>query len=118
MTMNSKYLENLATQVAAGVCVKAAASIVGCSESHAYTLAGCDEFKMRVSQLRSSITSQAVGKLSAAASQAVDVLVELMGPDNEPKDRLAAAKAVLATLGPLSDHSELRSRLDEIERAA
>lgn len=117
MATESKYLDNLAAQVAAGVSVKAAASVVNCSVSHAYTLSGKPEFKAKVAELRSEITSQAVGKLSQAASQAVDVLVELMGPDNEPKDRLAAAKAVLATLGPISELSELRERLDALEAA-
>lgn len=114
----SRFFEPLAIHVAAGHHVKESSKLVGCAEQTAYNLSGSSEFRQRVGELRSELTRQAVGKLSAAASQAVDVLVELMGPDNEPKDRLAAAKAVLATLGPISELSELRERLDALEKAA
>lgn len=115
MSENSKYLENLAAQVAAGLTIKAAAVVVGCSESHAYTLSGSGEFKRRVSDLRSQATSAAVGKLSDAAGRAVDVLVELLSDDNEPKDRLAAAKSILQLMGPISELAELRARIDALE---
>lgn len=110
----SKFFEPLAVHVAAGHSVKDASALVGCAEQTAYNLSAAPEFKQRVGELRSSITDQAVGKLSAAASRAVDVLSELLD-DDDAKNRLAAAKTILSMLGPLSELSELRERLDALE---
>jgi hypothetical protein len=88
---------------------------VGCNVQTAYNTSAQPAFKQRVAELRSEITFQAVGRLSSASSQAVGVLVELLGDEHEPKDRLAAAKAVLSMLGPVSELSELRSRIDALE---
>lgn len=111
----SKFFEPLAVQVAGGQSVKAGSEVVGCQIQTAYNFTARAEFKQRVAELRSEITFQAVGRLSSASSQAVSVLVELLGDEHEPKDRLAAAKAVLSMLGPVSELSELRSRIDALE---
>lgn len=111
-----KYFELLATAVAGGQSIRDAASTYNCSPSHAYHLSNTEEFKQRVFELRAEITSEALGKLTQAATMAVDTLVELMAVDNAPPVRMNAAKAVLANLGPLSELSELRARLDAIER--
>ena len=50
-----------------------------------------------------------------AASQAVATLQELLKPEHEPSVRLNAAKAILASLGPISEANELRARIDAIE---
>ena len=111
----SNYFDNMTAMVAAGATIKAAAAMCGCSESHGYTLSRTPEFRRRVADLRTEATSAAVGKLSEAASRAVDVLLELMGADQEARDRLTAAKSVLSMLGPLSELGELRARLDALE---
>ena len=117
MTTDSQYFEPLAVAIAAGKSVRLAVDGIGISESHAYRLSRSPEFRYRVSELRSEVTSQAVGRLAAAASQAVDALVELLSSEDS-RDRLAAAKAILAALGPMSELGELRSRIDALERAA
>lgn len=63
-----------------------------------------------------SLSPIAVGRLSSAASQAVDTLVQLLSPHNKPSVRLNAAKAILLQLGPLSELGELRARIDRLER--
>lgn len=112
---NGKFFENLAMLVAGGESVINAAAKVGCSASHAYTISATSEFKQRVAEIRLEITTAAVGVLTNGATQAAATLVELLKADNEPKDRLAAAKAILASLGPVSELVELRERLRTLE---
>lgn len=110
-----KFPELLAVHVAAGFSIKDSAGAVGCSLTHAYHISADPSFSIRVSAIRSECVSGAVGRLSNAASQACDTLVELLGPANEPAVRLNAAKAILLQLGPLSELGELRLRIDRIE---
>jgi HEAT repeat protein len=112
---NGKFLELLAVAVACGATVKAAAESCGCSERHAYRISSDPAFRQRVSDLRSEMTSAAVGELSAAASEAVATLRELLSGENEPSVRMNAAKAILNALGPLSELTELRQRLEQLE---
>lgn len=112
---NGKYFELLTTAVAGGHSIRSAAAQYGCSESHAYHSSRTELFKTRVAEIRTEATNQAVGKLSAAATDAVNTLIELLGTDNEPSVRMHAAKAILANLGPIAELAELRARLDAIE---
>jgi hypothetical protein len=111
----SKYQELLATEVACGASIKDAAARVGCKVQTAYNLSCTSEFRSRVSAIRSEITAQAVGLITAGATQAASTLVSLLGEDNESRDRLNAAKAILASLGPITELAELRARIDRIE---
>ena len=61
------------------------------------------------------MTAQAVGKLSSAAVAAVATLVEILS-SGEPRDRLAASKAILGALAPMAEFGELRARLDRLEK--
>ena len=115
MATNGNFLELLAIEVAGGSTLKVAAKTVGCSYSHASHISASDPaFQQRVSQLRSEATQQAVGMLSIAASKAVATLERLLDSE-KPGDRLNAAKAILATLAPLSEFAELRARIDRLE---
>lgn len=114
----SKFFEPLALRVAAGLSIKAAADVAKCSTQTAYNLSSSPEFRYRVCEIRSEVTTEAVGKLANAASQAVDTLVELMDVANEPSIRLNASKAILAALPGLSEFGELRRRVDEIENGS
>jgi len=115
MVKKSKFAELLAVQVAGGASIKAGAIAVGCSESVAYHLSSDPSFRDTVARLRSEATSGAVGRLSMAASLAVDTLVSLLGAE-EPRDRLAAAKAILVALAPMAEFAELRQRIAELEK--
>jgi len=112
----AKNLEILAAHVAAGKTIRSAAQTMGISEATAYGFSGSDVFRDEVSRLRSDAINAAVGRLTAAASEAVDTLRSLLDAANEPSVRLNAAKAILANLGPISEHGELRQRIDAIER--
>ena len=68
---SGRFNELLAVAVAGGSTIRAAAESCGCSERQGYRIAATPEFKSRVSEIRSEMTSQAVGELSAAASEAV-----------------------------------------------
>lgn len=110
--------EPLAVSVAAGHNITSAAKSVGCSSRHAYRISGTPEFDRRVGELRTKAADAAVGRLSASAVEAVEVLREIMGDvDGRAADRVTAAKTVLAMLGPLSELHELRARLDRLEQA-
>ena len=114
----SKHLEILSSHVAMGKTIRAAAGLIGISEATAYSISSSDEFRQAVARLRSEAVYAAVGALSDAASQAVATLQELLKPEHEPSVRLNAAKAILASLGPISEANELRARIDSIEGQA
>ena len=113
---NGKFFELLATSVACGQTIKAAAESCSCSERQGYRISSTAEFKARVSEIRSEMTNAAVGELSAAASEAVATLRGLLANTNESSTRLNAAKAILNALGPLSELGELRERLAALEQ--
>jgi len=115
MSNPSKFLETLAMAVAAGKSIRSACEVAGCSTQTGYNISATAEFKNRVSAIRSEIVSQAVGIITDAATQAAATLQELLGPENEPSVRMNAAKAILLQLGPLSELSELRERIDRLE---
>lgn len=121
MSANGKSKENtkleaMALAVATGSSVKAAAEQTGCSARQGYRYSSQPEFRARVAELRSEITSNAVGTLTAGASEAAATLVTLLDATSEPPIRLAAAKAILASVAPITELGELRQRLDAIEQ--
>lgn len=115
-TADSGRFEPLAAAVASGATIRAAAAELGIPERSAYRTSSTEEFRIRVAALRMEATFAAVGILNTNAARAAAVMVELMGDEHTPRDRLAAAKTVLNALLPLAEHSELRSRLDALER--
>ena len=116
--MKSKFLEPIAVLVAGGSSIKSASETAGCSLQTAYNISATPEFRQRVSEIRAQLTTETVGKLTSAATQAVATLEELLGPEHEPSVRLNASKAILTHLGPLSEHGELRQRISDIEARA
>lgn len=119
MARKSKYLEALAVGVACGKSIKQAAEQAGCSESQAYKVSGSDDFKTRVAEIRTESTNKIVGLLAESASDAVQVLAKLMqDSDQKGAVRVAAAKAILANVGPAMDLHELRARIDTLELGA
>jgi len=116
MLKKSKFLEPLAVSVAGGSSIRTSAVNVGCSEQTAYNISSSLEFRRRVSEIRAAMTTEAVGKLTASCTEAVDTLQELLNATNEASVRLNAAKAILNALGPLSEANELRQRLNNLEQ--
>ena len=114
---SGRFIDSLALSVAGGSTVRAAAALAGCSERQGYRIAATVEFRQRVNELRSEVSSATVGILTAAASTAAATLLELMDSDFEPSIRMNAAKAILANVGAITELGELRARLDALERS-
>jgi hypothetical protein len=106
----------LALRVATGCRVKEAATELAIPRTTSYRWSRSPSFRLKVGELRAELLGQAVGKISEAATKAVETLAELM-QDREQKaaDRIAAAKALLTSLQGLSQLGELRDRLTRIE---
>ena len=113
---DGRFWQVLAVNIAAGCSIKAASEVAGCSERTGYRIAAEPKFRQSVAQTRAEIASVAVGRLTSAATEAVDTLRELLGSTNEPKTRLDACKLILGSLGQVAEHCELRGRLDSLER--
>jgi transposase-like protein len=114
MESNGKF-EALAMLIATGKNISAAADELGITRRTAYRNASKPAFQRRVSKIRHEMTSAAVGKLTQASSFAVTTLMSLLKTENEPSVRLQAAKAILATLTPLTELGELRERIAKVE---
>ena len=115
---NSRFLPVLAASVAAGSSIRDAAQAAGCSESSAYNISRSPEFREMVATIRTESIAAAVGVLSQAASKAAQTLVDLLSDEQEPKDRLAAARLILTNLAPIQELGELRERIAKIEGQA
>ena len=116
MLKRSKFFELLAVEVAGGSTICDAAGKTQCAVSTAYNVSCDPSFRIRVSEIRSESVRNASGKLSRIAGKAVDVLEQMLDADDN-RDRLNAAKMILTQLVPLSEHSDLRERLDRLEAA-
>jgi hypothetical protein len=109
----SRYTQTLAMAVATGQTIKAAAQMAGCSEDMAYRISRSNEFKQAVSEVRAEALHAAVGVLSAAATRAAGVMVELM-EDQDPKIRLAACSKLMDRIVPMTELHELRQEIQEL----
>ena len=107
----------MAMLVSGGVSIRDAAEIVNCAEQTGYNIARTTEFRQLVCELRTAQTGIAAGKLSKAATLAVDVLEEIaVDKKQTAAARVSAANSILSKLGPVTELGELRARLDVIER--
>jgi hypothetical protein len=74
-------------------------------------------FQQRIRELKDTLLSRAVGRLVGAGSLAAKTLVALMGKDNKPQVRRAAAAALLASLFKGVDTLDLSQRLAALEES-
>jgi transposase-like protein len=72
------------------------------------------DFRRLVSVHRSTLMGEALGRLAAAATKAVDVLEGSLDSDNE-SNRLKAAMGILDRLATMREQTELAERLADIE---
>jgi hypothetical protein len=110
--------ELAAIEVARGKTRAEAATASGLSERTIYNRLQDPVFVDRVIRLRSQFLDDAVAKLSSAAGQAADTLIELLGVKQPPTVRLSAARAILSDLIDLSLHAGVETRIAELERRA
>tara|TARA_R110002074_G_scaffold148373_1_gene299638 strand:- start:562 stop:933 length:372 start_codon:yes stop_codon:yes gene_type:complete len=112
---NSRFLHGLASLVAAGSSVRAAAAETGCSERQGYALASTAEFRELVSRLQTEAVQRASAILADNATAAATAIANLLESEDE-KVRLAAAVKLLAAIQPMQEFAELRDRIEKLER--
>jgi hypothetical protein len=106
--------EALATALAAGQTLRAAAAVTGVSERTATRRWADPDFRSRVSHLRGELVGHALGKLADGMSDAAAKLRELLSAQSEAV-RLGAARALLELSVKLRESTELEERLRVIE---
>jgi hypothetical protein len=109
--------DGFALAIASGTSIKEAARSASISESTAYWRLKDPAFRRSVSEIRTSFLSEAVGRLSEAANEAVSTLKALLTSSSDSV-RLSASRAILE-LGPkLREQAELEERVTALERVA
>jgi transposase len=108
-------IEALAAKVASGDSVRKAAEDLGITERHGYRLSALPEFKAKVAEIRTALTSAAAGRLASGMETAALVLRKLTTSGRDEKTQLAAAKAVIDSALRVAEISELRGRMEAIE---
>jgi hypothetical protein len=106
--------EMLAALLAGGLRVKDAATRTGTNERTAYRFCEDPAFRARIAELRATMLDRALGKLSDAASDAVDTLVSLL-EEESPAIRHRAAASILEILGRFKERVEVDKRLVALE---
>ena len=98
-----------------GQSVKDAAKTAGIGERTAHRRMQDGEFRRRLSNLRTRILSESVGKLTAASTTAVRTLEKLMKSAESETVRLGAARAILDRSVSMRESLELAERLERVE---
>jgi hypothetical protein len=107
--------EALALILATGQTLRDAAQAVGIDERSAARRWADPAFRRRISETRSALFAEALGRLAGLAGKAANALGELL-TSHRALVKLQAAKSVL-DLGPkLREVGELAERLDALER--
>jgi hypothetical protein len=115
MDTKGKFFQPMAELVAGGSTIKNACQQCGCSERQGYRLSGDPSFRSFVSGLRTQSVSDAIGLLSQASRTAVQRLILLTDSD-DPSVALRACTAILDRFTSLSEHVDLRSRVEALEK--
>jgi hypothetical protein len=107
--------ERLLTALACGATVEAAARQAGVSERTAYRRLADRDFRRRLQGVRADFVRRTAGTLTAAATEAVRTLLELLRAPAAAAVRLGAARAVLEIGLRLREAADLEERLDALE---
>ncbi len=118
MNINKDKIEALAQALAAGDSAAAWAEAHAVPRRTAYRWAAEAGLKARVRGLRQGLVTDAVGRLAAAATSAVDTLRGLLAEGQPATVRLGAARAILSALIDVQSHTELAERLARLEELA
>jgi hypothetical protein len=106
--------ERVALLLAEGKAIKAAAAEAGIGERTAYTWLADPRFQNHISDLRGRMVDTALGRLTDAATKAVDTLVGLLD-DGRDTVRLRAAFGILDSMARLREHVEFERRIAALE---
>jgi hypothetical protein len=108
--------ERVATLLASGVSVRAAAKDAGVAESTVYEWQQNDpEFPRLVAKYRARLIERTLGKLSAVAARAVRTLSDCLKEPTADPVRVRAAAVILERLVAIREHQDLAERLAELE---
>jgi hypothetical protein len=107
--------ERLLTALACGATVEAAARQAGVSERTAYRRLADRDFRRRLQGVRADFVQRTAGTLTAAATEAVRTLLELLKAPAAAAVRLGAARAVLEIGLRLREVADLEERLAALE---
>jgi hypothetical protein len=102
--------------LACGVTVENAARQVGISSRTAYRRLTDPSFRQRLETLRGDMVSRTAGTLTAAASEAVRTLLELLKNPTSASVRLGAARAVLEIGMKVREMADLEEGLAALEQ--
>jgi transposase-like protein len=106
----------VALAIASGSSIRQTAKDLGLHESTIRKWMKNPSFKAKVEKYRCEFTDQTIGRLSAASSAAVGMLVKLMAEGESDQVKLGAARAILDKLPLLSEFADLTERLRRLEQ--
>jgi hypothetical protein len=101
--------------LACGATVENAARQAGVSPRTAHRRMADESFRQRLQGLRADMVQRTSGALTAAATEAVRTLVELLRPAAPAAVRLGAARSVLEIGLKVRETAELEHRLAALE---
>lgn len=108
--------ENLAQLVALGSSIRDGCQALGITENVGYKISGKRDFKQRVSEIRTEKTEGLAAQALGAAEDAIRELRTLATTAEKDADRVSACRVILSQVLPLAENTELRRRLNDIER--
>ena len=106
---------NLLLALACGASPENAARQAGVSASTAYRRLADPEFTRQLQAMRSDMVQRTAGALTAAATEAVRTLLDLLKPTVSHAARLGAARSVLEIGVKMREMAELEVRLTALE---
>lgn len=101
--------------VVAGETIESAAGKAHVSQTTAYRWLRSQGIREEVIRLRSEIIERVAARLTDVASVAVDKLHQLLDAESDAI-KLGAVRTILEQLLRIKDHTEIQSRLAELER--
>ncbi len=107
--------DGLVLALARGLSIRQAAEEAGFGKRTAHRRLDDPEFRRRISAVRGELMELAGGRLSDAATKAVDVLRELLDSDADTI-RLTAARTILQQTVALRTAAELEHRITRLEQ--
>jgi len=106
--------DRLALAIASGASVRDAAQGAGVSERTAHRRLADPDFVRLVSLFRREMTTQALGMLTAASTEAATTVRSLLASNNETV-RLGAVRTILDARTKLAEHTEIVERIERLE---
>lgn len=108
--------ERIIASLAAGQSIEETADAVGCSRKTVSRRLADPDFKMRLREVRAQFLSDALGRLSASTTQAVQLLNDVMAdPETPASVRVRCAQAILGQTLRWQESVDLEARLAALE---